>query len=180
MKYDNLMIDIETLGDLPGSAMLNVAAVPFNFNGDIGPEFMASITMESALKIGGTTNSTLIWWLEKDPALLLKTLLEGNISTLEALESLHGFVTENCNEHVKVWANGPDFDLKILEDKIVKCDLYKWWLPWNQRCVRTIKSIDLTLAKSFVNLEKHNPVEDCKVQIKQVLAIYEKYNLNIC
>jgi hypothetical protein len=179
MKYDNLMIDIETLGTTAEAAILSISAVCFNKN-QVGPNIIYHISLPDALDTGKVSASTLQWWLKEDPELFKKTLSQGNWKLSDALINLSTFCIFNLNEKFKVWANPPNFDLKIIENKLDKIkDVGPIWNPFSERCVRTIKNIDLNLANQFINPEKHNPLEDCLVQIKQIEAINEKYNLNL-
>lgn len=187
MKYKNLMIDIETLGNTSSAAMVSIAAVAFNKteidnHSDIGPSVMYNIFLHDALEHGDVSASTLQWWAKEDQSLFQNMLNTGNMTTVDALIDLAVLAELHLDDNFKIWANGPDFDLKIIEDKIEKLKeypVYKFWSPWNQRCVRTLKAIDPALAKSFINNEKHNPLQDCLTQIDQIKAINEKYNLNL-
>lgn len=181
MKYKNLMIDIETLGNTSSAAMVSIAVVAFDRT-ENGPSMMQNIDLQDALEHGDVSASTLQWWAKEDQALFQSMLNNGNMKTVYALIDLAAFATLHLDDNFKIWANGPDFDLKIIEDKIERFKDYpvsKFWSPWNQRCVRTLKAIDPDLAKSFVNTEKHNPLQDCLTQIDQIKAINEKYNLNL-
>jgi hypothetical protein len=182
MKYKNLMVDIETLGDTNSAAMVSIAAVAFDKFGDPGPALSYNIYLDDALKLGNVSASTLQWWAKEDRTVFHNMLNNGYIKTADALSELSVFSELCLDDNFKIWANGPDFDLKIIEDKIEKLkdySVYKFWSPWNQRCVRTVKAIDPTLAKSFINNEKHNPLQDCYTQIAQIKAIDEKYNLSL-
>ena len=68
MKFENLMIDIETIGDTPGNTLLSIAAIPFNLT-DVGESFFVHIKLEDALKFGGPSASTMLWWTNQDPEL---------------------------------------------------------------------------------------------------------------
>lgn len=173
------MVDIETLGTTPEAAMLSIGIVPFNSILDIGPKVLYEICLKDALQFGKLSSETLQWWTNQPPEQYKKLITLGNLKTLDALKGLQGICDYLMVDGFKIWANGPDFDLEIIEHKMDQLNITPPWTPWNQRCVRTIKAIDPTLAKSFINLEKHDPVQDCLVQINQVCAINEKYKLNL-
>ncbi len=173
------MIDIETLGNTPEAAMLSIGIVPFNSILDIGPKVLYEIYLKDALQLGKLSAETLQWWTNQPPEQYKKLITSGTMSTSDALMGLKGICDYLMMDEFKIWANGPDFDLKIIAHKLDQLNITPLWVPWNQRCVRTIKAIDPTLAKSFINPEKHDPVQDCLVQINQVCAINEKYKLNL-
>lgn len=173
------MIDVETIGSTPDSLILSYGFVPFNSDREIGPKFLKKIILDDAMKYGVITADTLQWWTKQSFEQFSDLVNSGNTTTKEALLVLKDMCEYYMDDNFKVWANGPDFDLEMIENKLHKLNMPMVWLPWNQRCVRTIKSIDPCLAKTFINPEKHNPIADCIVQINQVCAINEKYQLNL-
>lgn len=63
----NLMIDIETLGNKPNSAILQIAAVSFDpTSGEMGNEFSVNISPKSCEKLGMKIQaSTVEWWMQQ-------------------------------------------------------------------------------------------------------------------
>ena len=67
---NNIMLDIETLGDVSYSSILSIGAVKFDINtGETGDTFYVTVDLQSCLDAGLIiTASTFNWWLEKDEA----------------------------------------------------------------------------------------------------------------
>jgi hypothetical protein len=76
----------------------------------------------------------------------------------------------------QIWGNGVRFDVGILEDAYVACDIQE--MPWNfrnERDVRTLVSFAPNIKEHYPSLGvEHNPIDDCKYQIAYCHAIWEK------
>ena len=61
----NLMIDLETLGTKPNSAILSIGAVYFDKDG-LGEEFYANVDLQDSIDSGFDIDaSTVYWWLSQ-------------------------------------------------------------------------------------------------------------------
>lgn len=142
------MIDLETMG-------LNTATAPCVQMGIVSfrprkPGMMASwscrITFESNELLGRVMEEgTKEWWEKPERADLYAKILEnkGAIDMREALMNLKAFIIQN--DIKKVWANGPAFDITILETlyRAIGVDA-----PWSHRDVRDTRTIwDLAAEK---------------------------------
>ena len=168
MKH--LMLDIETMGNGSYAAVTSIAAVEFDLEtGKTGREFHKRISLQSSLDMGlKVTASTLLWWLDQ---------------TKEAQKELHGvddlfdtLVEFNIwvgDKEYQVWGNGASFDCSILRDAFEICELEAPWKFFNERDVRTLSSLipDIKKGMKFEG-EPHNPIDDCKHQIKYCNEIY--------
>ena len=166
------MIDLETLGTTPDSAILAIGVVIFcPLTGKQGKEFYETINFEDAnhRKIDA---STVKWWMEQDDA-ARKSLTNPSkkpISLNEALLKLKEFLPTG----VKVWGNGATFDISMLEHAYNYAPPWKFW---NIRDVRTV----VDLASDVVNIKKitfdgikHGALYDAKHQAKYVSTIFQK------
>ena len=174
LKYTDCMLDIETLGQGVGCAIISVAAVPFfKPDGKIGERsFHMNVDLQSCLDIGLSIDSdTLSWWMKKSDLFLR---LQDSTYTLKGvLLALTRFIRSECTEDVRVWGRGPSFDQAILRDAYIRHDEELPWRFPRERCVRTyLCGYEERLKKNFQNHgEAHHPVDDCIHQIRSMAKV---------
>ena len=174
---NNIMIDIETMGHVPYSAIVSIAAVRFDIeNGAVGEEFFTVVDLKSCIDIGLVmTAETVMWWMpQSDEA--RNHFVNAQMEHIEsALVRLNYFI-HNTDY---VWGNSARFDLGILSDAYRKANISEPWDFRNERDVRTISALmpEVRGKMPFAGI-KHNPVNDCKHQIMYVCEIYKRLMLN--
>ncbi|WP_323116142.1 3'-5' exonuclease, partial [Klebsiella variicola] len=65
-KFKHLMIDLETMGNKPDSAIVAIAAVPFDMISGVTDDalFCEVVDLRSSEKYGGSIDAdTVLWWL---------------------------------------------------------------------------------------------------------------------
>lgn len=170
---NNIMIDIETMGNQSYSSILSIGAVRFDIDsGEIGDKFYTTIDLKSCLNIGLIINAdTLKWWMKQNEQ-AQKDLFNGEqLSINEALLKLSNFI----NKKDIVWGNSARFDCGILSDAYNKLNLPIPWDFRDERCVRTLVSF----YPEIKNEEKiigtyHNAIDDCIYQINYCSKIWNK------
>lgn len=137
---NNIMLDIETLGTSPGSAILSIGAVYFGDEG-LGHEFYRAIDLFSSLMAGATVNTdTIAWWREQSPeAKAVAQPMSGKVTLGQALDAFSVFASGR-----KLWAKGPDFDIVLLDAMYQRVGKRK---PWHYRDVRDVRTI-LAISKA--------------------------------
>lgn len=180
-KMNHLMIDIETLGDEPGSVIVSIAAVPFRFeDAETLEPFYANISIDSSLRKGLHINeSTLRWWMTHVRSKEARERIFDNPQPLrDVMLNFRNWV-KLFGPDVFVWSKGAGFDIPMLKSSFKAVNVIVPWKFSNERCVRTIAAIDADIRKSAesVNTIKHFPVHDCNVQIKYVREICIKHHL---
>lgn len=187
-KFKHLMIDLETMGNKPDSAIVAIAAVPFDMVSGVTDDalFYEVIDLRSSEKYGGSINAdTVLWWLgqsenARDEITNSKKLIDLPV----ALSQLYSFVSEFCEERVRVWGNGNNFDNVILRTAYENCAITPFWKHWNDRDVRTIvelgrnAGIDPKNDFPFVG-EAHNALDDALHQVNYVVAIHQHLLKNL-
>jgi hypothetical protein len=168
-----VMIDLETMGTSPLAPILQLSAVVWNpKEGTIEGTFNAFVSLQDELSLGFKPEAnTILWWLSQEVA-ARHALAEGQrkaIPTKDALQQFRDwYVKENLGD-LKVWANGPSFDLTILELHFHKFKQLTPWKFWNQRCYRTLmEERDFNPKEVPFKGVKHNGLHDCYHQIKCV------------
>lgn len=170
------MLDIESLGTAPGSAILSISAVKFADDGSLGKEFDVSIYLDSCIEAGLKIDaSTIIWWMRQSSEardILTDDRVRCDIRI--ALEGFSNWYHKNMKEGNKIFAKDPDFDCSLLEEAYRKLRLH---CPFNYRskiAVRTLSALRPEFEKNeeFTGT-KHNGIDDCKHQIKYVSKIIQ-------
>ena len=155
---EHVMVDIETMGRGPTSAIVSIGACLFDINtGEIGKTFECTINLKSSELYGDMDSETVKWWLNQSHE-ARQELVTAKMSLFEALRRFWHFISSNCDIYkVQVWANSPSFDLVILKHSLISC-LEEASPPWqfqNEKCCRTI--IGLAESITGVNYKTNRP-----------------------
>jgi hypothetical protein len=156
----DLMIDIETVGTGPSACILTIAAQSFDplARGYHEQHFYARIDIESQSD-RNIEQGVIDWWASQPSKAREEAFAdEDRIPLQEALEKLGKIIWHSK----RVWANGPTFDMTILEHAYKS---YNMALPWKYYLVRDAR----TLYSLCPDLNKypasHHALEDCRRQI---------------
>lgn len=172
----HLMVDIETMGNRPTSAIIEIGAITFNSHtAEILETFYTGVNLQSCLNKGLTVDaSTISWWVQQDTQ--CKTLCKAPSPIDEALKSFAKF----CSQDHIIWANSTSFDLSILKNAYNVVDLPVPWSYKNERCVRTISSLHPQIKDNW-NWKgtAHNPIDDCHNQIGYLCETLKHLNLKV-
>lgn len=170
----DVMLDLETLGTRPGSAIRSVGAALFDPRGDgAGATFYANVAPMSCWEAGLTVDaSTLAWWDRQSKEAKDATKSDRR-SIRDVVEAFHRWFRENGGE--RVWCQGAGFDEVLwgVAARVVK--LEPPWKFWNVRCTRTIyHAADLDPRDVAREGVAHSALDDALHQIKCVQASYKK------
>lgn len=176
--YDNIMIDIETLGVSSSAVIQSIAAVSFDVqSGDIGEYAFLQMSIQSCLDFGlKVDGDTIKFWLNQPKETIDSVFKSDKEYLLDCgLHWLNLFFSSHNKTTVKVWANSPQFDLAILKNSYSVCKMSPLWDRRNERDVRTIveRFPEVKDEVEFCGL-KHNPVDDCMYQIELLSRAYQK------
>lgn len=179
--FTDVMLDLETLGNKSNAALLSLGAVEFNMKtGETGREFYKVIDLQSCLDVGLQINaSTFYWWLQQNQQARDAVSKDEKFSLQLVLQAYNSWM-QDCIQGVNIWGNGARFDIGILEDAYVACGLQN--MPWSFRGERDVRTL-VSFAPEFkANIlferTQHNPIDDCKHQIKYCSATWNKLNIN--
>lgn len=166
----SIMVDLETWGTRPGSALRSIGAVTFDLaSGAVGDEFYANIDDASCESWGLTKDpATVQWWAEQSS--------EARDALAEAPQALPDALMRFANwwgEHAgtELWAYGPNFDEVLLGAAFKACSIAAPWTYKQPRCARTM----LALAGVEIPRSKgvhHNAIDDAR---NQVAALHEAF-----
>jgi hypothetical protein len=167
------MLDLETWGVLPGSALRSVGACGFDpLTGEIGETFYRNITDASCQSLGLTKDPrTVRWWAEQSEA--AKRGLEDNQCPIG--DALIDFASwwKRING-VQIYGHGANFDPVLLQAAYEAAMLDVPWHFWNVRCSRTILAAAnrKPLREGFGKGVHHNALDDAVAQAKAVAAAF--------
>lgn len=172
-KFDNIMVDLETLDTAVHGVILSIGAVKFNEQNIAEDAFYRVITIDSNLAEGRTISpSTLRWWLDQSAQAKAVFDHPEKVTLEHALMDLRMFGGTPLEwEHTKVWGNGADFDCAMLAHAYHHAGTP--WKFWNTRCFRTLKS--MASAKNVpkpANPAAHNALADALAQAQHLQALW--------
>jgi len=178
-KFNHLMVDIETMGNMSYSAILSIGAIEFDLvSGKTGRTFYHTIDLQSCFDIGLIVNAdTIKWWIGQNDKAKIDLLCDKEAlpikKVLESFSSWFGVELKNY----EIWGNSARFDLGILQNAYNKLNML---IPWDfrkERCVRTLVSFAPDIKENHkFNGTYHNPLDDCLNQIQYCSKIWKKIN----
>ena len=178
MKLTNMMIDIETCGQRPSSPVLSIGAVFFDpATGTIGDEFYAAVDPVDAFHHGVPDGSTFKWWMEQ-PDAARKAAVGGKKPLADALSDLASLGDRGAKwSEIKVWGNGPSFDMTILEYAYHRAlGRSAPWSFWNVFDCRTVAALAGKRAPKIATSAGvyHNALDDARHQAQWVSAMWRE------
>lgn len=169
----DVMIDLETLGTVPGCSILSIGAVAFDeFGVSSNHDFYTVINRKSCLAAGLKEDAaTLAWWDGRDEA-ARKVLAEVEKASAPSLGTALQIFGDYLNDigNVRVWGNGADFDNPIIAVACAAVGLKQPWPAYNGRCYRTVKAQykDVKLVRSGTY---HHALDDARCQAEHLVQI---------
>lgn len=173
----DVMLDIETLDTNPNCVVLTLGAVKFNpFSNEIDPNecLYIKLDVDQQIAMGRNVNDGTIGWWSTQPKEVYEDAMaeEGRTDLQSFCKQLNKFVA-NAE---RIWAQGPVFDIVILEN------LYKQLgnpVPWPYYSIRDSRTLLKALGDNREpgRNQAHNALADCIYQVQAVQAAIKKYNL---
>jgi hypothetical protein len=176
MVAANVMIDLETLGNVPGSTILSIGAIGF---GPDGFEPMRAIYLainRKSCKDAGLIEDpeTVAWWNDQSEeakrALREADSIRTSLSVGRALNDFSKWLNKQFSNSLLLWGNGSFYDLGILEAARIKTGHYPIWPKHADRCYRTLKNLrkDIVFEPSGI---KHDALDDAIAQAQHATKI---------
>ena len=174
----HLMIDLETMGNGPTSAIVAIGAKFFDvdLDGDIedGPEYYTAVSLSDGLHMGmDVDGSTIEWWMGQcDEA--RASLFTKPVALETALNEFTKWVKEHRSRKLSVWSHAT-FDIPVLAYSYRATHMK---LPWHYRETRDIRTLNY-LAPDSEPIPRegvhHNALDDCKYQILYVTRMLREF-----
>ena len=162
----DIMIDIETKGIGIDAAVLSIGAVKFErtdrgvVKTGTGMFYELPDLLEQEIMGRTTDKLTMSWWQSQSPEVYKAAFTDDGRKPVETvLLNLFNF----CNGATAIWAQGPQFDIAILEHMYESKDLAK---PWKYSQIRDSRTLFDVLGdyRDKNNTNLHNALEDALVQ----------------
>lgn len=172
----DVMLDLETLGTRPGCVILTFGAVKFNpyTLDEPGPGIYFRLDADEQIERGREVQEdTLQWWMNQVPEVREEAIGAGErISIEQFYRELNRFLVGANN----IWAQGPVFDIAILENLYRQ---YGWPTPWQFWQISDSRTLFKTHGdpREKGRAGHHNALADCVYQAKAVQQIYNKLGI---
>jgi exodeoxyribonuclease VIII len=155
----HLMIDIEGLGTGPDAAILTIAAQSFDpfGTGHYDRHYYARITLESQ-ENRRIQDDTLAWWATQPEAQQEAFAEDNRVPLDQALDELYKLAWQ----HDYIWAQGPTYDINILEHAYKS---YNKTQPWQFYRIRDSRTVLSLWPGRPVPPTSHHALEDTRKQI---------------
>ena len=170
MKH--IMLDLETLGTIPGSSLLSIGAVQFDLDGNLGTTFHQNVSAASCREIGLIEDpATIAWWSKQSKEAQDRVKADPKPVTAVISAFSMWFMKSGCEF---VWGNGSTFDVTLMEAVYRRLGISAPWKFWNVRDVRTalhLFDFDVrTMNRAGVH---HDALDDAKFQVSCVAKALE-------
>ncbi len=150
----DIIIDLETLGTRPGCVILEIGACAIDpRSGEITANFSRRLDevftrQDEALTMDA--NNTINWWHGPEtvktyytlvrrglPGMFPRTPRDPHCPLCEFAAWFSEVTSKHDPKEVRIWANGPSFDIAILQSAYDRYEVQRPWICWQERCVRT-------------------------------------------
>ena len=175
---NHAMIDLETLGTKPDCVVLTLGAIKFNPFTTDEPDngIYQKLDVDEQVAFGRSQDeSTLEWWGKQDKAIRDEALGdEGRTSLIETTSQLNKWLV-GVDE---IWAQGPAFDIVILENLYEQLGIPRPWNFWQIRDSRTVFSLMPQDPRKAIRTDAHNALADCYYQAKCIQQSFSHFNIH--
>ncbi|APL99095.1 putative ribonuclease T [Bordetella phage LK3] len=164
-QMDSVMIDLETMATGPNAGVIQVGAMAFDSREGVVylDMFEVDVDLQSALLLGGEVDASTVQFWRDQGGLQPKRPPKAMRSALTDLASWLG----QYPDLKRVWAQGPSFDVAVLEGYYRRAGIP---IPWGYSMPRDTRTVyDLAKERGWSKPEGtqavHTSLEDCRRQI---------------
>lgn len=172
------MIDLETLGVEPDSAILTLGAIKFNPYSDIEPHsplyLKGDIEEQTSIYNRSIDDNTLAWWTKQKKEIQEEAF--GDFNRVSA-DQLTKALNKWCVGLDYIWCQGPTFDFVILQDFYKMAGKPVPWNYWQIRDSRTLFSMMPEDPRKQIQSDLHNALADCYFQAKCVQQSFQYFKV---
>lgn len=163
----NVMIDIETMGTVPGSAIVSIGAYCL----ESGAEFYRIIDLGSNFRYKMTVDSdTISWWMTQSEEARAVFKSKDKVALDVALNDLAQWLPDP--KGLQIWGNCCSFDCVLLGVAYRRVGQKLPWNVFNERSYRTAKAMYTEVKAPKFEGTKHNAIADAIHQgnhLRQIL-----------
>jgi hypothetical protein len=171
---NHLMIDLETFGIRPGSAIRSIGAAMFDPRTDeVGSTFYKKISAMSCWSAGMTVDqSTVDWWNAPERKAISDELKTDAVDLRSVVALFHNWCIGNRAKYI--WCQGGGFDEPLWSAAARLVGPAPPWKFWDCRCTRTAYEMSgLNVRTVPRDGTHHNALDDSLHQIKCVQASFK-------
>lgn len=171
------MLDLETLGTKYDAVVLSIGAVKFDPYSDkeITDAFYMKLDVDEQVALGREIHpDTVNWWAQQKPEVREEALSDDNRESLETFTKGFNKFLVGCDD---IWAQGPAFDIVILEHLYRQLEKPIPWQFWQIRDSRTLFNLVVDPRKSMQTDEAHNALSDCIYQARGVQKVFKELKI---
>jgi len=170
MKLAPVMIDIETLGTVAGSAIVSIGATKFSWkDGRAIDSFYINMDAKDCVRLGMTIDPGTVEWWSKQPKIARQAWQKDPVSVVTALGAFNDWFGTKNHE---CWCNGMNFDFPLLESAYRTVGMKSPWKYFMLNDMRTIVNL-FNAGNAYQKFRKenteavyHNALDDCNEQAK--------------
>lgn len=162
-----VMVDLETLSTRNHAVILVIAAVKFDRTEKMiplenMPQFYRRIEIDSCTELGmHSDQNTQNWWKKQPKEIYNEAFGNERVPLKDALtEFSNWFRGSNL-----IWSQGATFDIPILTEAYIRCNMTPPWKFWNARDTRTIYDLGGIKAYNLPKGKAHHALYDCWRQV---------------
>lgn len=157
------MLDLETLGNQPGSVIVALGAVKFDHQ-EILDSFYERVDAQSCVALG--LRLDVLWWLKQSDAARHEITQPG----CPIAEVLRRFAAWVNDPDAAVWGNGASFDNVLLTAAYDLAGLPRPWKYYHDRCYRTVRALhpEVPLVREGT---LHHALADATAQARHLMAM---------
>ncbi len=171
-----VMLDLETLGTTPGSAILSIGAAAFDLSKGLqGRTFHAHLVLQTQLDIGmSVSGPTVMWWLKQDEMARHSQVSAKRIQPFEVLDAFGIWLKgTRVRDDEGIWSHGLNFDLPIIEALYFRLNIAP---PWSYRAGRDTRTLFALAGKNMGDFDTPNAVAHDALAD----AIYQAHETSAC
>lgn len=171
------MLDTETMATSANAVVLTLGAVKFNPHSMDDPTdaFYLRLNVDQQLELGRKVDEgTLAWW-SKQPADARDEAFseDDRVDLNDAFDQFNKFLVGSNN----IWAQGPVFDITILENLLHDLKRPVPWQFWQIRDSRTMFGLGWDPRSEVGQADLHNALADAYTQAKALQLLIQKLDL---
>lgn len=183
MQTLHIVLDIETLGNFYGAAIIDVGAAAFVCHDDKADKFpddrlwtfSRAVNLEQSQRLGfEAAEFNTRWWQCHFPDTLAAILEEGNrdakySSPASVLNAFNAWVKQlpRCSRKF-FWGNGPEYDMVLMSAYYRLLHIQPPWNFMELASMRSLKALCHDFAPGFVNETPHRGMTDAVHEAKSL------------
>jgi 3' exoribonuclease, RNase T-like len=171
----HIMLDLETLGQDTGCAIMSIGACMFTPQGVSQCDFYKTISLDF---LKGTIDpTTLKWWWQQKQETRDEFLSSKAQSHTDVLLAFVEWVrnVSHIDRDLRIWSHGATFDVEIIEAALKAENIS---IPWTYRDARDTRTVyEMANVKVVEPKIKHHALYDAIAQAEAVIKSWQILNV---